>query len=231
MIYLAGDIHGGYEIYKVIQFFEKESRARTLTKDDYLILLGDVGLYWDGAEKDKYVADTLNELPVTVLWIDGNHENFSLLDELPISDWNGGKVQFTGDKIIRLMRGQVYDICDKKIFSFGGGFSIDKEYRVENETWWSREMPCDEEYRTGKETLLHYNNQVDYIITHTVPGSLGSKLVKTQIEGEEQLQNYFQEIAETVSFEKWFFGHWHKDVNLCNGKFIGLYDKIVRLDV
>jgi len=229
MIYLAGDIHGKLEIYKVTDFFEVESAKRELTEEDYLILLGDVGLCWDGDREDAYVKEALEALPVTTLWIDGNHENFDLIDALPVTNWHGGKVQYIGKKIIHLMRGYVYDICGRSFFAFGGGFSIDKIYRREGISWWAREMPSEEEHERGRENLARVENQVDYIITHTAPRDIATLLVPRLYPGEESLQYYFQELAETVDFEKWYFGHWHMDRVL--GKYVGLYDEIVRIEM
>ena len=44
-------------------------------------------------EDDKSsVQQTLRNLPVTVLWLDGNHENFDLIDDYPEDIWHGGRV-------------------------------------------------------------------------------------------------------------------------------------------
>lgn len=63
------------------------------------------------------------------------------------------------------MRGQVFTIESKTIFTFGGGTSIDKKTRKEHISWWKEEIPTDEEQAEGKNNLLKYNNTVDYIIT------------------------------------------------------------------
>ena len=89
-------------------------------------------------------------------------------------------------------------------------------------------MPSQDEYVRGKWNLLLNNNEVDYIITHTVPRSIAYELVDEVFPGEEELQDYFQEVSEQVAFEKWYFGHWHMDYK--NGKYVGLYDEIVPLE-
>lgn len=228
MIYIAGDIHGELEVGKVVHFINAEARKRTLTEEDYLILLGDAGLCWDGGKKDALVRKLLEELPVTILWLDGNHENFDLIDALPKEEWHGGKVQFLGKKMIHLMRGYVYEICGKKFFVFGGGFSIDRMWRVEGISWWSRELPSEEEYKRGREQLEAVGNKVDYILTHTAPFRIAYRLVKRMYSGEEELQRYLQEVADNTEFQKWYFGHWHIDRVIEN--YVGLYDEIVCLD-
>ena len=56
--------------------------------------------------------------------MDGNHENFELLDDYPVSRWHGGKVHFIKESVIHLMRGQIYTIDGKTFFTFGGGYVI-----------------------------------------------------------------------------------------------------------
>lgn len=45
----------------------------------------------------------LQDLPVTVLFIDGNHENFEQLNSYPLDVWNGGKVHSIDSNLIHLM--------------------------------------------------------------------------------------------------------------------------------
>ena len=110
-------------------------------------------------------------LPYTVLFIDGNHENYDMLAEYSVSSWNGGKVQFISDSIIHLMRGQVYSIEGNTFFTFGGALSYDKDRRSPHESWWPQEIPTFEEYEEALENLSKVNNTVDYVITHDCPTS------------------------------------------------------------
>lgn len=221
MFYITGDTHGLYDIGKLHKI------KKTINKEDYLIILGDVALYWYGNENDNTVRDLLNEIKGTVLWIDGNHENFDLIDKLPITEWNGGLVQKTNHKMIHLMRGEVYCIEGKTFFTFGGGHSIDKMRRVEGHSWWPREMPNTEEMNNGLNNLRAYNYNVDYVLTHTAPANVCKKLVSDIYPGEEKLQNYFSHIDKKVNYDQWFFGHWHMDKEL--NKFRALYQDIISL--
>lgn len=136
MIYVTGDTHG--EIGRFIN--EKEPIYRTLTEKDTLIICGDFGFVWYEADKkDRWqeaYLETLSKLPFQTLFVDGNHENFNALNDYPVEMWNGGKVHiikknaFGEPKVIHLMRGQIFLIDGKKIFTFGGGNSIDKDSRV-----------------------------------------------------------------------------------------------------
>ena len=105
MIFITGDLHGQHDFYKLTKTKFPDTN---LTKDDYLIIAGDFGLVWH----DNYLSNTylqmLDSKNYTTLFIDGNHENHFILDNLPIKKWKGGNVHYITKKIIHLMRGQIY---------------------------------------------------------------------------------------------------------------------------
>ena len=59
--------------------------------------------------------------------MDGNHENFDILYKYPVEKWNDGKIHRITPNIVHLMRGEIYSIEGKTIFTFGGGTTVDKE--------------------------------------------------------------------------------------------------------
>lgn len=67
--------------------------------------------------------------------IDGNHENFDMLEDYPDDFWNGGRVHFISDNIFHLARGQVFEIDGLTFFTFDGGNSIDKGSRQIGLSW------------------------------------------------------------------------------------------------
>lgn len=205
-------------------------RYPELTKDDLAIIVGNFGGVWaeETLERD---LKPFSDLPVTVLFVDGNHENFDLLNSYPIEMWNGGKVHKIKPDIIHLMRGQVFEIEGKTIFTFGGATSIDKAYRVEGKSWWAQELLSYEELDEGLDNLKRYNNKVDYIITH----SCGQRAlmypqirivagVKTMCPESHLLSNF----EDVVEFKHWYFGHFHIDVQLSD-KYTALLHNVVRL--
>lgn len=105
---VAGDIHGTKDIGKLIRFFNEHEGE--YTEDDYLIIVGDVAVCGFVSSDERETRRILKELPVTVLFIDGNHENFEMLNSYPVDKWNGGKVHFIDNDIIHLMRGQIFEI-------------------------------------------------------------------------------------------------------------------------
>jgi len=119
MIYITGDTHGTYDVNKLAKI------KPHLTEDDYVIVLGDFGVCWDNNGSDLKVRRFWERNKATTLFVDGNHENFDLLNALPVAEWNGGKVHRIGEKIIHLMRGQMFELDGKTIFTMGGAPSHD----------------------------------------------------------------------------------------------------------
>ena len=80
-----------------------------MTKNDYMIACGDFGCVWNGDKSDDPQLDRLEALPFTVLFVDGNHENFDALKEYPVEQWHGGMVHKIRPHVIHLMRGQAFE--------------------------------------------------------------------------------------------------------------------------
>ena len=157
---ITGDTHGTLDSEKVIKFFTEHEDE--YSEDDYLIILGDVGVCGFSPTVEKETRKILRELPVTVLFIDGNHEHHQRLNEYPVDQWMGGKVHFIEPGIIHLMRGQVYDIEGTRFFTFGGAYSVDRYARTEGVDWFPEEIPSREEYEEGLDNL---ENAVTGLIT------------------------------------------------------------------
>jgi len=217
---VTGDTHGEQLLWDMYI-------SQILKNEDTIIITGDFGAgffdgrYWPESMFFDYVA----EQAYTVLFVDGNHEHFDKLKRYEISEWHGGKVQFIRPNIIHLMRGEIYEIESKKMFVMGGGFSLDKDLRVPGRTWFPEEMPSEEEYQNAISNLRKHDYKVDYIITHTAPGEtveymshLG-KGIKSGVVEEFPLTGFLNWVANTVSYDKWFFGHFHIDKELWRNQY------------
>lgn len=244
MIYITGDCHGEYRKLSSKYFPD----GKGLTKNDYVIICGDFGYWYDNASQ-KWWFNWLNNKPWTTLFVDGNHENFDALNVLEVGMWHGGKVHQIKDSVFHLMRGQIFDLQGKKFFAFGGAASHDiedgiidpcedgwvkkaklwakeeKRFRINHFSWWEEEMPNENEMQEGIQNLKINNNKVDYIITHDCPtSSLFALYEKPEI---NKLNRYFEEILSGITFKKWYFGHHH--INCAIGQTVCLYDSIERV--
>ena len=136
-----------------------------MTKNDYMIVCGDAGLVWYGDKSDDPQLGRLEALPFTVLFVDGNHENFDALGEYPVEQWRGGMVHKIRPHVIHLMCGQAFELQDRNFFTMGGAQSHDiadgildmdspnfyerydslrrncGQFRSNHISWWKEEMP------------------------------------------------------------------------------------------
>ena len=222
MIYITSDTHG-----EIGRFWgENKMNDDHLTKDDYLIIPGDFGFIFQTKGTMAYLEErehlkALEEKPYTILFVDGNHENFDRLNhEFETESWHGGRVHRIRPNILHLMRGHVFEIDGKKIFTMGGGYSRDKYARTEGFSWWAAEMPSNEDYRQANASLKEHNFKVDLIITHTAPLKLIYAMARTPDPHEQELTGYFEWLHENVDFKHWYFGHWHTDLH-----FTGMFDR------
>ena len=216
--FLKGDIHGN--LFEVIEFINRFE----LGENDNIIILGDCGIAWRKDRKDLDQNIKLwNECSngVKLYFLDGNHENFNILNSLPIEN-NMGKI---ADNIYHLRRGQIYEFEGKKILVCGGADSIDKYRRVENFTWWKEETISQE--TIDNIPAGHY----DYVLTHCCPRSIFDNnriyLSTLQFLNENKInhnsEDMLEQLKDKITFDHWYFGHYHINRNLDN-KFTCLFE-------
>lgn len=226
-LFVTGDLHGDHDWAKLNT--KNFPVQKELTKNDYLVVLGDLGAVWDGARGDKYLQNWHSSKNYTTLFVGGNHENYDILDAMPVTEWHGGKVHMVTSSLIHLMNGQVYDLCGKKVFVMGGAETSDKERRKEGVSWWSHELPTSEEYDEALENLSMHGNKVDLIFTHCAPETTVTNMFmpKMSVRKLNDLTSFLDMIAQTISFKDWYFGHYHEESD--KGKFHLLYNSVIEL--
>ncbi len=190
-IWITGDVHGAIDIAKLSH--RRWPAGRSLTRDDVLIIAGDFGMPWDGSNEERYWLDWLEERPWTTLYVDGNHECYPYLEDLPVTERWGGKVQVYPDHphIVHLMRGQVFDLpltsaADARapsaandasqrgsvpartlrVFAMGGAASHDKAWRTPGWSWFPEELPAPAEYAEAERNLAEAGWKVDLVVSH-----------------------------------------------------------------
>lgn len=224
MIYVTGDTHTPIDIKKLAT--KNFPEQKLLSKEDYLIILGDYGGVWDNSEEDRYWRRWLNNKNFTTLFVDGNHENFDLLNKYDVEYWNGGKVHMIEDSIIHLMRGQVFDIDGNIFFTMGGAESIDKLDRTEGKSWWKEELPSQKEIEEALYNLELNNWKVDYVLTHTTSNKNMEQM--GYIKEKNILNSFFDEVQEKLQYKHWYCGHFHSDTKI-DDKHTVVYRKVIKV--
>lgn len=251
MIFVTGDTHGEFNRFSSQRFPE----GRDLTRSDYVIIAGDFGGVWSNSPEEQYWLDWLDDKPWTTLFVDGNHENFSRLAQLPVVDFCGGHAHEVRPGVLHLMRGEVFDIPSdsrgtptKRFFVMGGARSHDiddgileptetdrirrwakrrKRFRINGVSWWPEEMPSGEEISKASFALDKINYGCDYIVTHSAPSALLPFLAV--LPEPDELTNFLEGVAVATRFERWYFGHYHDD-KIIWGKFRCIYEDIERIE-
>lgn len=226
-IYITGDTHGWIDSGKLYKF------NLELTSEDYLIIAGDAGFIWSHSKHEKEFRNELQkDLDYTILFVDGNHENFELLEQYKIVDFHNGKARRINDKMYHLMRGEIYEIEGNTYFTFGGAHSTDKENRTPFISWWPREVPNYMERDHGIEKLTQHNWEVDYIITHDMPHSSVLKLVVEECHWmfpNDSVKEFLDFILDKTEYKKWFCGHHHLDEEVPEDKIIATYNGLYKI--
>lgn len=225
MIFITGDTHIPVDIQRLST--KRFPQQKNMTKKDFIIICGDFGGVWDGSNEEKYWIKWLKNKNFTTLFIDGNHENFEMLYNFPQVEFCGGTAHKIDDGIYHLIRGEVYVINGKKLFVFGGASSHDKEYRTEGKNWWSNEMPTEQEYKNAEKNLEKNKFKFDYVITHCAPTSIQKEIAPTY--EINRITDFFESIKKNTFYKKWFFGHYHKDMEV-NNCFIAVFDKVIQIE-
>lgn len=203
MICVTGDLHGDLTRFKAPQL-------KKLRRGDALIICGDFGCIWDGSKKERRTLKKLGKKKYNILFVEGTHENYELLEQYPVEEWCGGKTRLISGNLRQLMRGQLYEIANKRIFSFGGGQSDENTSYLEpdDEKLWIKEIPTEEELSEGIENLKANGGRADIIITYEPPARL-DEFIDIGKTNRNHVNTYLDKLLDNAEFDMWYFGKRH----------------------
>ncbi len=156
------------------------------------IQIGDMGLGFKGVG--------LSEMPIDHTWFRGNHDK---------PETCRAHKNYRGDF--------GYD-AQTRIFHLAGAWSIDRDYRIENQTWWR-----DEELSYIQlEFAVQLYEQVrpKFVLSHEAPEN-AAKALLLDLQGPyfaaksacslSRTSQALQRMLDIHQPEKWIFGHYHVD--------------------
>ena len=227
MVYVTGDLHGDIE-----RFSSKEMKR--LKKGDTLLVCGDFGFVWDGSKAEQATLKKLGKMKFNICFIDGVHENFTLLGQYPTQEWGGAAAQVISGNLVHLLRGEIYTIECKTIFAMGGGVSPDDDFREPDDARACQEIPSWEEFNRAADSIERVRGQVDYILTHEPPMKIKAFLQlkqQTVSTGGEVtgLNTFFEELGRCCTFKRWFFGSMHAD-KFISSTHAAVFRKVIALN-
>ena len=222
-IYITGDLHG--QIENIKQFVEQNYDTHCFDGSDIMILLGDAGFNYYLDEKDDELKKEVSKLPFTFFVIRGNHEERpGYLHEAHKHNGSWDIEMFCNNlvyvetkypKIKYAMDGpNLYKIKDYLTVIYPGAYSVDKEYRLMNGWRWFRgEQLTEEEREWGLDFARGL--EVDLVLSHTAPLEFEPRdLFLSSINQstvDKTMEEYLQQIHETVDYKLWCWGHYHAD--------------------
>lgn len=226
-IFITGDTHGSLELKRLSN--KNFPIAKTLTKEDTVIICGDAGFMWDNSNETKYWDDWAEDRPFTIISVFGNHSNYDLLRLIPITEWHGAKVHKVRPHVMYIENGEIFTLNNQTFFCMGGATSIDKSYRKEGKSWWAAEIPTWNEMDYAANNLRAHDFKIDNIVTHCGPNYIVDKLFPYE-NAHDSITNFLEKFVRmTTNFNKWYMGHYHVDRSYDEQKFNILYQDILEI--
>ena len=228
-IFVCGDTHGLPRDTKKLNG-KNFPKQKELTKDDVVIQLGDFGWVWYAFGENKeqeYWLDWLVEKNYTLAVVLGNHENYDIIEALPLVEkWGNTLYVLKRDKgeVYFFRRGAVYIINGKKILTIGGAESTDKLNCIAHISWWEQEVLSLKETNECLDEVALHQASFDYILTHTCPSKYVTKFTHKKIKINCYVAKFLDHIDDIVSCKKWHFGHFHQDKSIQRGKYNAHYN-------
>ena len=219
MIYITGDTHGDIDYNKLLSLKEKN-----LSYDDFLIICGDAGICWSPLDL-QYFLDLYNDIGCTIIYVDGNHENFVMLNQCQLVEYHGALMHQIDEHIFHVLRGEIMTLEGKTFLCIGGAVSIDKIYRTPYLSWWPEEEITYHDIDNALSNLEKVNNKVDYVITHCCDSHT---VIKAFGYRKDICTDQLSFIDKIVDYKHWYFGHYHEDRNIDDKKTC-LYNDIVSI--
>jgi len=173
-----------------------------------IVHVGDFG-YRYGRDADngflfeKPIQLALEKYDVTLIWIDGNHDNHALLRSLePLP--NGFVKTGSSGRMFYAPRGLRWIWHDRVFAALGGAFSVDHHHRKEGFDLFAEleEVSRDDLNKLGTE-------HVDYLFCHDVPKRVSMKSMFNFVV-PENTRELIQEAVDTTKPLRVFSGHWHQ---------------------
>lgn len=200
MVYVTGDMHGDISSFK-------RKKLQQLKKNDTLIVCGDFGFVFDGSKREQRLCKWIGKRKYNVLFVDGVHDNYNLIEQFKKEEWNGGLTHHISGRLRHLCRGEIFGIENLKIFAFGGG----EPWHMDNHLEWGEKLrPTAQELQNAKDNLAKNNNKVDFIITHQCSGKL-KQLLTVSDSDINLLDTFFDDLRKDIAYTGWFFGGIHID--------------------
>jgi 3-oxoacid CoA-transferase subunit A len=209
------------------------------SKDDVLVILGDVGINYFGNPGDYTLKKRLSKLPITLFCIHGNHEaRPESIKTYKETIKYGGTVYWEPEfpSLLFAKDGEIYELNGKRCIAIGGAYSIDKQYRLQTgKPWWADEQPSEKIKRRVEKRLEAENWCVDVVLSHTCPlkclpreALIFSPTSAKLSHINQQTERWLDTIKDKLEYRRWYCGHFH--INKLKDRMQFLFRDFIELD-
>jgi len=202
-ILVSGDWHGSSSAAKAA------AKKAVQTGCEVIVQVGDFG-FWPHTDPDYVdtVSRHITKQGLFMVWIDGNHENF---DALYDGNWpvTSGGFRKIAENVLYAPRGHRWEWDDVSFLALGGGYSIDKDFRLATgpigKYWWPQETLTQREVYEAIE-----GGECDVMFTHDCPSGveIGNPAYKTD-PASTQNRMAVRAVVNVAKPLRLYHGHFH----------------------
>ena len=210
-ILVAGDWHGDQAW--AVNVIKRVPELLAAERTRLVLQLGDFGI-WPGQVGRRYLAAVgwaLDQVGAQLWFIDGNHEDFTLLDAAAGAVGGDGRVR-VAPGISYLPRGHRWTWHGRSWLACGGGVSLDRAARTEGRDWWPRE-----EITPAQAAAITRGGRADVMACHDCPSSVRHKFGRpprwwapADLARNHAHRQRLQQIVDSVQPAHLLHGHLHR---------------------
>ena len=209
---VAGDTHGSLNHLTDLCRWAKRYDCSSIVQ------VGDWGFVFSDTKRSYQdtmvqIDECLAAADLTMMWLDGNHENFEALEEFYGADPERTEAVVMSDRVTYLPRGYRFELDGIRCMSFGGAVSIDKAHRVPYLSWWPQELITDDQVSRVSD------EPVDVLFSHDCPEG-GPRLQMFLLQGDwgipykmdelsKASRTRLREVLNKVTPKMVIHGHYH----------------------
>lgn len=187
-----------------------------------IIILGDVGFNVFQDKRDYDLKQAVSKFGYSLYCLRGNHElragqidTISWVYDEEVQGPIGTEPDFPLIHYFDDIIGQ-YTIDGLSILTFGGGYSVDKEYRLEKGLFWNPEEQSTVTEMDLAAQHIDCNKIYDIVLTHVAPyNRRPTDLFLSMIDQnkvDNTMEKWLQTFLDTsIYWHCMCFGHYHKD--------------------
>ena len=207
-VLLVGDTHGNIEWWNrhILHIADRRDT-------DVIVQLGDFGI-WPGTGGARYLdwlEESLVERELSLMFIDGNNEDFSQLLALPLDEFGRRWVR---PHIAHAPRGHRWEWRGLRFLACGGAASVDQDLRIPYESWWPQETITDADVERcvaggTADVLLCHDAPVDVDFDVLLGRFSETGWLKLPHLPTKQNRAALQRVVDATEPSLIVHGHWH----------------------